>query len=124
MADTHEIGLRRRFFWQILQVPHKPALISRGWSTQIEPPFRRAVPVVLRIPFTTFAIAFGYWKDTGWEEEEALLAALAGWGVDLFEDPNDDDEWTTPQMIREAVSAQGLDLDDEWRVISALGVAE
>lgn len=89
-----------------------------------EPPFHHAEPVVIRIPFTNWAIVIGVWRATGWTEEDALLNALTGWGFDPFDDVADPDQEEVNQRVREAVSANVDDIDEEWRIISALGAAD
>lgn len=121
---THDIG--SRFFWQSIRIFHRPApLVTFGKTTMTEPPFKKARPLIIRVPFTTHAVALGLWEETGWDEEEALYNALSGWGFDPFEE----DKVHAPRAydthrVREAVAAQGLDISDEWRILSNLGATE
>lgn len=49
----------------------------RGWTQEIEEPFRTATPVIVRLPFHK-AIVFGKWTGRQPDEETALNNAMQG----------------------------------------------
>lgn len=116
MAQTHDFG---RLFTHTIQLVEDAPLAHRAKTVEIDPPFRQSRPLVLRVPFTGKALVIGWWLNTAWDEETALLEAVSGWGVDPYDESIDDPE--VQQTIRENVARSGLDLDDEWHIVSALG---
>lgn len=72
MADTHDLG---PFFWHLVAVKKRTPLFHRARSTEVDPPFRTARPVVTHV-WPGKGLVTGKWKDSGYDEDEALLAAL------------------------------------------------
>ena len=116
MAETKDHG---RFFYHLIRINKGTPPLHLAPTVMVEPPYRRSTSLVVRLPFR-FGLVLGWWKDTGWDEETALLEAVSGWGVDPYS--NDLEDPDTRQTIRNNIAASGLDLDDEWQLISALGV--
>jgi len=77
MPKVHEIGKTR--FIQYIDFPVKWGwkLVVRGWTQEIEEPFRTATPVILRLPLHK-AIVFGKWNGKQEDEESALNNAMQG----------------------------------------------
>lgn len=117
MAETKDFG---RLFVHMIRVLPGTVLVHRAQTVEIEPPYRFGRPLVIRLPFGR-ALVIGWWLASNWDEEEALFEAVSGWGIDPYDEEMDDD---TRQSIREHVAASGMDLEDEWKIISALGAAE
>lgn len=65
-----------------LKYPHRKLLpvIEKGWTHEIEEPFRRGSCLVFRLPFTHPALVIGWWGPEQ-NEDEALTAAV--WGREL-----------------------------------------
>jgi hypothetical protein len=74
MPDFHSIGPRHYFQFLKFPVQWEKRLWVRGWSQEIEEPFRFSAPVIVRLPFHR-AVAFGRWTGTR-DEEEALGLAI------------------------------------------------
>jgi hypothetical protein len=75
MAQTHDLG---RFYTSSMNYLHRkaaPLLVERGWTNEIERPYRRGKCLVLRIPFTLKGLVFGLWGRPG-NEEDRLGAAI------------------------------------------------
>lgn len=77
MPKVHEIGKTR--FIQIIDFPVKWGwkIVVRGWTQEIEEPFRIATPVIFRLPLHK-AIVFGKWNGQQEDEESALNNAMQG----------------------------------------------
>jgi hypothetical protein len=67
---------------QKIEYPHKKFLpiVEKGWTNEIEEPYRKGSCLVFRIPFTKPGFVFGIWGKPQ-DESEALTAAL--WGREL-----------------------------------------
>ena len=53
-------------------------VIEKGWTSEIEPPFRKGKCLVFRFPFTRPGLAIGIFGKSRLEEVEALLSAIEG----------------------------------------------
>lgn len=116
MAETKDIG---RFFWQLVKVRRTARPFAIVPSVEIEHPFRRSRCVVFHLPGLSTGLVLGWWRNTGWDEETALMEAVSGWGIDPYDESFESAD--TKRAIRENVAASGMDLDDEWQIISMLG---
>jgi hypothetical protein len=70
------IPLGDQYFAQYMRFPvqWKNKLLVRGWTQEIEEPFRTANPVIFRLPFYR-ALVLGKWNGQ-LTEEEALSRAI------------------------------------------------
>lgn len=77
MPKVHKLGKTR--FTQFIDFPVKweRKIAVRGWTQEIEEPFRTATPVIVRLPFHK-AIVFGKWTGSQPDEETALNNAMQG----------------------------------------------
>lgn len=117
MADTRDFG---RLFFHVVDLQPGPFLHTAP-TQEIEEPFRSSTSLIVRF-WPGKGLVIGWWRDSGMDEEEALLAALDGWGVDLYDADLEDEE--TRQTIRENIASKVDTLDEEWLIIDALGVSE
>lgn len=69
---------------QKIEYPHRKPLpiVEKGWTHEIDEPFRRGECLVFRMPFVKSAIALGRWVAVQ-DEEEALTAAIWGRHLDV-----------------------------------------
>lgn len=119
MATTVDIG--RLFFYVIKVRPGTPPLHTAP-TFEVDPPFRRSRSLIVRIPFGFYsALVIGWWRASHASEEEALYAALDGYGIDLYDEDVDLSDPEVKHAIRDVVSRSGLDMDDEWKIIRMLG---
>ena len=98
MPKVHNIGPKH--FVQLIDFPviWGPKIVVRGWTQEIEEPFRTAQPFLVRLPKYK-ALAFGKW--TGFKtEEEALNSALEMREV-TYDDFTVEAGWTAPNSDRE-----------------------
>ena len=98
MPKVHSIGPKH--FVQLIDFPviWGPKFIVRGWTQEIEEPFRTSQPFLVRLPKYK-ALAFGKW--TGFKtEEEALNSALEMREV-TYDDFTEEAGWTAPDSDRE-----------------------
>lgn len=116
MAQTFDIG---PLFFQVLELRPGP-LLHTGVSQEIEEPYRRSDVLVVRIPFTGRGIAVGWWKESGFDEVQALETAIAGHGLDVFDIDLEDED--VRDQIRANVAKNSSSLDEEWQILNALGV--
>jgi hypothetical protein len=54
--------------------------VEKGWTNEIEEPFRNGSCLVFRLPFTKPALVIGWWGQEQ-DEDDALTAAI--WGRNL-----------------------------------------
>lgn len=77
MPQVHDIGKTR--FIQLLnnyRVQWGWRFAVRGWTQEIEPPYRTATPVIFRLP-NSRALVYGKWVGEA-DEESALSKAIQG----------------------------------------------
>ncbi len=100
MPKVHNIG--SKYFVQLTNFPFKWGfkVIVRGWTQEIEPPYRTSTPYIVRLPRYK-ALALGKWEGTR-TEEEALNLALERRDL-TYEDFSEEAGWTpAPDSDREA----------------------
>lgn len=98
MPKVHNIG---PLFTQVTNFPYEwgSKIVTRGWTQEIEPPYRTSKPFIVRLPRYK-AIVFGKWTGTK-TEEEALNNALARRDL-TYEDFTEEAGWTpAPNSNRE-----------------------
>jgi hypothetical protein len=101
MPKVHNIG---PLFVQFTKFPYKwgGKLTVRGWTQEIEEPYRTATPHIVRLP-NYRAVVFGKWNGMT-TEEEALNGALERRDV-TYDDFTEEAGWTpAPDKDREASS--------------------
>lgn len=99
MPKVHNIGTKH--FIQLLDLPvvWGNKFIVRGWTQEIDEPFRTSQPFLVRLPKYK-ALAFGKWSGTK-TEEEALSSALETREV-TYDDFTEEAGWTpAPDQDRE-----------------------
>jgi hypothetical protein len=98
MPKVHNIGSR---FVQLTNFPYTwgNKLCVRGWTQEIDEPFRTSNPLIIRLPRYK-ALVFGRW--TGLKtEEEAITSALNPREV-TYDDFTEEAGWTpAPESYRE-----------------------
>ena len=69
---------------QVIKYPHRKPLpvVEKGWSHEIEEPYRKGSCLVFRLPYTKHGLVFGLWGASQ-EEDEALTAAIWGRHLDV-----------------------------------------
>ena len=100
MPKAHKLGPKH--FVQLTNFPFKWGFkfIVRGWTQEIEPPYRTSTPFIVRLPRYK-ALVFGKWTGTK-NEEEALTMALGKREV-TYDDFTEEAGWTpAPDSDREA----------------------
>lgn len=77
MPKLHNIGPNH--FVQYIDFPVKwgRKLAVKGWTQEIDKPFRTAEPTIIRMPFHK-ALVIGKWTGKVEDEEEALQRAIEG----------------------------------------------
>ena len=98
MPKVHNIG---PVFVQVTKFPYEwgSKVIVRGWTQEIEEPFRTSKPFILRLPKFK-ALVCGRWTGVK-EEEEALSGALETREV-TYDDFTEEAGWTpAPDSNRE-----------------------
>jgi hypothetical protein len=70
---------------QKLEYPHRNLLpvVEKGWTHEIDEPYRKGSCLVFRVPFTKPGFAFGVWTVASQSEDEALTAAIWGRKLDV-----------------------------------------
>ena len=90
MPKVHNIG---PIFVQVTKFPYEwgNKVAVRGWTQEIEEPFRTSKPLILRLPKFK-ALVFGHWTGIK-NEEEALSVALETREV-TYDDFTEEAGWT------------------------------
>lgn len=67
---------------QVVKYPHRKPLpvLEKGWTNEIEEPYRRGSCLVFRLPFAKFGLVFGIWRE---KQEETVALTAAVWGRHL-----------------------------------------
>ena len=108
MAKLHNIGPHRFIQFMRLPVEWGNKFWVRGWTQEIEEPFRTAEPVLVRLPFYR-AIAFGHWTGFAKNEEDALNRAIERRDV-TYDDFVEEKGWTPPpEQVGEEDSLDSID---------------
>ena len=94
MPKVHNIG---PVFVQVTNFPYQwgGKLLVRGWTQEIEEPFRTSEPYIVRLPKYK-ALVFGRWNGMK-TEEEALNGALERRDVTYY-DFTEEAGWTAPEQ--------------------------
>lgn len=98
MPKAHNIG---PLFVQVTKFPYEwgNKVVVRGWTQEIEEPFRTSKPLIFRLP-NYKAIVFGLWTGAK-NEEDALNSALERRDV-TYDDFTEEAGWTpAPDSDRE-----------------------
>jgi len=92
MPRTHNFGPT---FVQVTKFPYDwgKKVIVRGWTQEIEEPFRTSKPFIVRLPKYK-ALVLGYWTGTT-HEEDALTKAVDGREA-TYDDFTEEAGWTPP----------------------------
>ena len=101
MPKAHNIG---PLFVQVTNFPYEwgTKVVVRGWTQEIEEPFRTSKPFIFRLPKYK-AIVFGLWSGSK-TEEDALNSALGRRDV-TYDDFTEEAGWTpAPDSDRETGS--------------------
>lgn len=99
MPKAHNIG---PLFVQLTNFPYNwdGKVVVRGWTQEIEEPFRTATPLIVRLPKYR-ALVLGRWTGTK-NEEDALNTALGRRDL-TYDDFTEEAGWTpAPDSDREA----------------------
>ena len=94
MPKVHNIG---PVFVQLTKFPYSwdRKFIVRGWTQEIEEPYRTSEPYIVRLP-NYKALVFGRWSGMK-DEEEALNGALERRDV-TYDDFTEEAGWTAPKQ--------------------------
>jgi hypothetical protein len=92
MAKVHNIG--KQHFVQLIDFPVKWGLklVVRGWTQEIEEPFRTAKPFIIRLR-NHKAFVVGKWTGVQPDEETALNRAIEG---RILSDEDFEEGWEAP----------------------------
>jgi hypothetical protein len=104
MPKVHNIG---SLFVQVTRFPYEwgNKFVVRGWSQEIEEPYRTSQPFIVRLP-KYHGLVLGKWGAMK-EEEEALSGALARREV-TYEDFTEEAGWTPAPESNRETSVDGL----------------
>jgi hypothetical protein len=104
MPKVHTLG---PLFVQVTRFPYEwgNKVVVRGWSQEIEEPYRTATPFIVRLP-KYHGLVLGKWGAMK-EEEEALSGALARREV-TYDDFTEKAGWTPATESNRETSIDGL----------------
>jgi hypothetical protein len=103
MPKVHNIG---PLFVQFTKFPYEwdGKFVTRGWTQEIDEPFRCAEPIIVRLP-NYKAIVFGRWTGTK-TEEEVIIGIL---GSRVLTDEDFQEGWTPPAWDPDQNPEEGLE---------------
>lgn len=102
-STTHGIG---KFFWHSISLRKGTDIVHRHPSHEADYPYRWSNSLILRFPGTTKGLVLGWWHETTRTEEQAILAALSGRGLDFEELGSDQKANIRRNMIRNNIDAE------------------
>lgn len=73
--ETHDIG---RFFFHRIGLRKNSSIAHFFPTHEIDPPYRWSKSLILRLPWTTYGLVLGWWRDTERTEDQAILAGMQG----------------------------------------------
>jgi hypothetical protein len=93
MPKVHDIG--KKHFVQLVKQPYiwGNLMLAKGWTQEIDPPYRFAEPFMIRLPFDR-VLVIGKWVGVK-DEEEALNSALNRRDL-TYDDFTEEAGWTPP----------------------------
>ena len=105
MPKVHNIG--KQHFVQYIDFPVKWGwkIAVKGWTQEIEEPFRTAAPIIIRMP-NHKALTIGKWTGFQADEESALNNAIQG---RVLQDEDFQEGWTAPAYQAGAKSIEDWD---------------
>lgn len=132
MPDTKDLG--RLFAYRAL-LRKDAKRIQTAPTQEIDPPFRRATSLVLRV-WGQHGVIVGWWRDSGMDETEALTAATQIPGHSSLTSreitPTTDEQGEMVSFLglselekaqaRKAVAKHTGNLDEEWATLAMLGL--
>jgi hypothetical protein len=106
MPKVHNIGSKR--FIQFTNFPFEwgSKVIVRGWTQEIQEPFRTATPLIVRLPKYK-ALVLGKWNGM-LNEEDALSGALERREV-TYDDFTEEKGWTPATDSNREASSNDID---------------
>lgn len=106
MPKIHNIGPTH--FVQYIDFPVKWGwkVAVKGWTQEIDRPFRTATPLIIRMPFHK-AFVIGKWTGKVEDEVEALNRAIEG---RVLADEDFQEGWTPPAYESPAESFEDWDV--------------
>lgn len=106
MPKTHNIG--PKLFFQVTNFPYEwgHKIMVRGFTQEIDEPFRKSKPLILRLPKYK-ALVWGIWGES-LEEEEALNGILESREL-VYEDFTEEAGWTPPSDQSGTTSSDAVD---------------
>jgi len=106
MPKIHNIGPQH--FVQYIDFPVKWGwkVAVRGWTQEIDRPFRTSEPLIFRMPFHK-AFVIGKWTGKVEDEEEALTRAIEG---RVLQDEDFLEGWTPAAYQADAESREDWDV--------------
>jgi len=106
MPKVHNIGSTR--FIQVTNFPFEwgSKVVVRGWTQEIQEPFRTATPLIVRLPKYK-ALVLGKWNGM-LNEEEALSGALERREV-TYDDFTEEKGWTPATDSNREASGNDID---------------
>jgi hypothetical protein len=92
MPKVYNIGSKRFFQFIKFPVNWENKIVVKGWTQEIEEPFRTATPYILKLPFYR-ALVLGKWTGKQNSEESALNNATQG---RILKDEDFQEGWIPP----------------------------
>ena len=107
MPKIHNIGPQH--FVQLIDFPvqWENKLWVRGWTQEIDRPFRTSEPLIFRLPLHK-ALVIGKWTGKVEDETEALMRAT-GWRIATNDDFREEAGWTPAAWEADAESREDFD---------------
>ena len=122
MADTKDFG---PFYTHTLRLSPGSPPVHTAPTHEVDSPFRKGRGVVFRGRWDAASQEYrarivGIWYGRHPSEEAACNAALQSWGLDVYEEDLEDVE--VQAMIRDNLARHTDDVEEEWTILSHLGV--
>ena len=123
--ETRDFG---RLFAHLTYLTEDAPLLHTGHTHETTPPFRSSRSYIVRLLPLRRAVVIGWWEPTERDEEEALVAALQGYGalpeIGHVTGGLDLQAPSVRHAIRDSIAKRSTDVEDEWMILSALGMED
>jgi len=119
MAKVLTVG---PFYFQILRLERGTDLIHIADTQEVLYPYRMGKALVLRIGGIGFVA--GIWVGAAEDEDLAMALAIKARPDQLFDDEGRLLDRFERQQMRKDVARSVTSLDEEWKIVDALGLLE
>jgi hypothetical protein len=111
------------YFIGFIRLERGSPIFHRYRLDEYEGECRTSKAVFIRLWPTRWAVAVGRWRPSGRTEEETVEYLMQARNMDLYDDEGNLDP-RFEDAARQQIADHASDPDDEWKILSALGLEQ